>query len=783
MPRSMLLKAHLGASVVLLGAVLACGDGSGETPKPVVHAVPVIASFTPDTGPAGTPVTIAGTHLTGATSLSFGGVLATSWSVTDDYHIAGNVPADAVTGSITVITPGGTCTSGAAYTVTVFTPSISDFSPRQGSVGTAVVVTGDHFTGTSAVKFGGTPVTTWTLDSDTQITATVPAGAGTGVLTVLTAGGTAQSSGVFTVSGAVTDLVLDAATINQSVQTYGGDVPLVANRDGLLRVFVRANQANTLRPVVRVTIDGGTPVDLPAPSGVTAASGVPTNIDEGDDTLSWDLKVLGSAIHSGMTLQVEVDPSHTLTEATRTNNGLSLSPSVQAASVFRITMVQVIQNNLAGNVDSGRSLSDWVDRFQRMYPIQNLPGGIDVVKRATPFTFLVGNTQGVLQASGTNWTECLAALELARVADGTSRYYYGVVNVDYSSANDSGVAGLGYVGNGGGAYKSAIGWDKAVPSTGSYSDGGHFPEVFAHEVGHNLGRNHAPCGVSSSDSSWPNYGAHANALIGVWGWDNGYTHASPDPRVASPDASTPFRNPVDHIGYSKGPYKDVMSYCSPNWISDYTYQGVLAYRAQNSAFDEVTASISAAPAARQECLMIAGRVKDGQVILDPAFKVLTVPQPPQAGSYNLQLLDATGKLLLEQSFAAAEVADLPGGSEQHFAFTLPLAGSVEKGLAGIRVLDQGQVRAMRRSPSTVSSGPAAMVSVRSPVAMRMGPGKSHVSWDSAAHPRVMVRDPRSGEVIAFAEGGYLDLPTDAPELEVTFSDGVRSQRQVLKVQE
>jgi hypothetical protein len=46
---------------------------------------------------------------------------------------------------------------------------------------------------------------------------------------------------------------------------------------------------------------------------------------------------------------------------------------------------------------------------------------------------------------------------------------------------------------------------------------------------------------------------------------------------------------------------------------------------------------------------------------------------------------------------------------------------------------------------------------------------------------VIVRDPRTSDTIAIARGGSMDLTTDAPELELIFSDGLRSFTRSLKV--
>ena len=67
-------------------------------------------------------------------------------------------------------------------------------------LGTEVTITGTSFTGATKVTFGGVKATTFSVDSDTQITATVPTGAKTGKIQVTTPGGTATSPGVFTVT-------------------------------------------------------------------------------------------------------------------------------------------------------------------------------------------------------------------------------------------------------------------------------------------------------------------------------------------------------------------------------------------------------------------------------------------------------------------------------------------------------------------------------------------------------------------------------------------------------
>jgi hypothetical protein len=114
-----------------------------------------------------------------------------------DTYLTAAVPAGATTGSVTVTTPGGTLTSNKIFRVT---PVILSFSPMSGPVGTQVKITGTSFTGATRVTFGGVKAITFSVDSDTQITATVPTGAKTRRLQVTTPGGTATCTGVFTVT-------------------------------------------------------------------------------------------------------------------------------------------------------------------------------------------------------------------------------------------------------------------------------------------------------------------------------------------------------------------------------------------------------------------------------------------------------------------------------------------------------------------------------------------------------------------------------------------------------
>jgi hypothetical protein len=79
---------------------------------------PQITSFTPPSGPVGTPVTITGVSLMQTTKVTFRGLEATTFTPNSDTQVTATVPAKAKTGKIAIITPGGAATNATDFTVT-----------------------------------------------------------------------------------------------------------------------------------------------------------------------------------------------------------------------------------------------------------------------------------------------------------------------------------------------------------------------------------------------------------------------------------------------------------------------------------------------------------------------------------------------------------------------------------------------------------------------------------------------------------------------------------------
>lgn len=262
-------KVPANAATGPISVTTAAGTGTSAASFTVA---PRITSFTPTSGPAGTSVTINGANFTGTTSVNFNGTPA-GFAVNSSVKITATVPAGATTGRISVTTPAGMATSG-NFTVK---PNIASFTPGSGKVGDSVTITGTAFTGATAVKFNGAS-STFHVDSSTQITATVPASATTGPISVTTAGGTATSSTSFTAAPRITSFTPTSGPVGTRVIING------ANFTGATFVMFNGAPANyTFNSSTRITATvpanattGKVSVTTPAGTGTSAGDfGVP----------------------------------------------------------------------------------------------------------------------------------------------------------------------------------------------------------------------------------------------------------------------------------------------------------------------------------------------------------------------------------------------------------------------------------------------------------------------------------------------------------------------------
>jgi hypothetical protein len=115
-------------------------------------------------------------------------------------------------------------------------------------------------------------------------------------------------------------------------------------------------------------------------------------------------------------------------------------------------------------------------------------------------------------------------------------------------------------------------------------------------------------------------------------------------------------------------------------------------------------------------------------------------------------------------FDPVAVADDRRGAA-HFAFAVPLSPERAARLGSRRLAGRGRSAEVRRS-----GGEAPRVAVT-----RRATGRVALEWDASRAPLVVVRDPRTGEILSIARGGRAEVVTDAAELLLTPSDRVRSR--------
>ena len=526
-------------------------------------------------------------------------------------------------------------------------------------------------------------------------------------------------------SDGLLDLTIDGVTITQAVQTYSGTVPLVAGRDAYIRVFARANQATSATTSVRVKLFMGT--TLVNTLTLTNSSPVPMAPDQADLATSWNGIVPGQFIQPGLSYVADVDPANTVVEGKETDNtfpasGTPAALDVRAVPPLKITFVPVIQRyakTLVGNVSTSNT-EDFLGDARRMLPLRDFD-----VQLHAPYT-TSDSLELTSSDANSEWLHALAEMDALRVAESSVRHYFGVVKVSYTS----GIAGYGYIGG-----QAVVAWD--------YMPSGR--TVAAHELTHNFGRLHAPCGgVADRDPNFPN----SDGSIGVYGYDL---------------STSTLRLPSS---------PDLMGYCSNPWISDYNYVGVMNFRGSSST--ETSPARAAVPS-----LLVWGRVERGQLVLEPAFSVVTRPSlPAEAGPYRIEGTSRDGSRRFSYAFAGEQLADAKDPTARHFAFAIPMDQATQGELTSIRLSGPGASAAVMQASLTPAGVAAAINAID---ATATPSGNVRVQWGTTAARMALIRDGRTGEILSFARGGNAQIRTGAADLEVTLSDGVRSTTRKLRV--
>jgi len=519
------------------------------------------------------------------------------------------------------------------------------------------------------------------------------------------------------------NLRIETLYLVQSTQTRDGSVPLVANKDAFVRVFVVASGENTLAPSVRVRLSQNGTVQqtftIAAPT-----SSVPTGVDQSSMSKSWNVKIPGSMIQPGLQILADVDPTNQVSESNEQDNSFPTSGTPQALQVsalqaFRLRFIPMVQeeNGRRGAVTAS-NIDTYLTFTRKIHPVSSIDADL-----RDPYT-----VRGLgFDPQGNTWQAAVAELDAVRVAEGSNRFYYGVVNTDY---NGGGVVGIAA----GIPAGAALGWDRFPDA----------PITVAHEIGHDWGRRHAPCGGAGGPD--PNY-PYPLGMIGVYGLD-----------VETQEVKIPSAN------------TDIMGYCDARfWISDYNFSAIFAYRVSHP-------SASVAPAVPS--IVVWGRIENGVPVLEPAFEATTVPSLPETmGPYVVEGRDDAGRMIFSVPFAAEPMPDV-AGDVRHFAFAVPISPDESAKIATLRLVARGK-ESIVRAPSggaLLGANGVRRVPAQSLASVtKVSPTRASVRWDASAYPLVVVRDAVTGSILSLARGGASTVATnDGHAVELVVSDGIHS---------
>jgi hypothetical protein len=340
-------------------------------------------------------------------------------------------------------------------------------------------------------------------------------------------------------------VTLDQVALYQGVEVVLGrreggvpqrHVDVIADRPALVRAFVSPSVAG-VAVSARLTLE--TPAGVRTYDAARTLASASTAGDL-DSTLNFAVPAGDLSGEASLSLALSAPALCPGGPAARFPDAGALALRPLRTGTLKIRLVPVrYDSDGSGRLPdtSPEQLERFRSLLQAMFPV----AGVQLDVRAP-----VGTSIDVSEQKG--WSALLESLRDLRARDAppADLYYYGLVEPAPSNGAyclGSCIGGISYV-----AGPSDPGVRVGV--------GVGFPglvtaESLAHELGHAHGRPHAPCGpVNQPDPGYP----YAAAAAGGWGLDGRDAG-----KLEPPDS------------------KDLMSYCSPRWISDYTF-GAIALR-------------------------------------------------------------------------------------------------------------------------------------------------------------------------------------------------------------
>ena len=400
---------------------------------------------------------------------------------------------------------------------------------------------------------------------------------------------------------------MQSTTQGDTAQLPDQQTPLAAGKSALLRAFITGSgNAFAYRADVQFhyQLQNGETGSVPLSGPIL----LPRSINEVYLSETYNAAIPAEVVQPGTRYYLSARDTNNTLEANAANNrypteGWASLP-VLSVQPLDLVIVPVVTKNINPNLTDAR-LQELLALTYQLYPFPDIN-----VELKPAITY-----------EGESWPEMLKLVENIQIAnEETNRYYLGIAGHPLTFETMNITAGYAYIGR-----KVAT----SLP----------FADTIAHELGHNFGREHAPCGdAPGADSEYP----YANGEIGVYGLG------------------------ANGLRFNDSHY-DVMSYCTPVWISDYTYDAVIkkvAVSSNASAFISKTTSATTAnsldlnkatTASNSDSLLVINGQLDN---LAPTTASIDLMLPVKrydstqatSGDYMAVIIDTNGNIAARQAF-------------------------------------------------------------------------------------------------------------------------------------
>jgi hypothetical protein len=415
--------------------------------------------------------------------------------------------------------------------------------------------------------------------------------------------------------------------------------PVIANRPARIRVHVKALSAKP--PVV----SGELRVKRPGRDDLVLADlGKRTTreLDETNEESVLAFTVPAEELTADASISVKAGLLPTSTDVvTFPADGSALPLHARTSTqTLRVKVVPVAYEAVPGQVltPDVTSLRGFEDALYKLYPVAKIEMS---VREPIPWT-------AAIAANGDGWEALLSNVLATRRADRADRdlYYVGLFTPKPSfedfCARGGCVLGLAPL-----ALEHETGLRAAIVLGYTANAGG----TMAHELAHTMGRAHAPCGAPAGvDGDFP----YPAAGIGVFGFD------------------ILKKKLIDPAKY----YRDMMSYCSPEWISDYTYRGIFE-RMEAVTKQAAAARAGGPPAETMRSFRIAA---GGAVVEGPEIEVLPHPTSEHDAPVTIRYEGPNGQVVATATARSRPLSELGG---RIVLAPQPPAGAVRARLDGL----------------------------------------------------------------------------------------------------